>query len=246
MVTENSDVAVVLGAAGVVGSGVVRKFLDAGSTVVGVSRSAERLADLRRLLEIRDDEPFLAVVGDFSDEESAAAAKRDVEAALAGRPIDHVVSVQGFSPFAQPPTATPLATVKEALDDGFYNNFLAAKVFLPALKSRAGSSFTLVSGGLAHFPPPNPKLWLLTIKNAAVNALTYALTAETASDAVRVNTVCIHFSVAAIGGDKNQLGVPSEGNTLRLAPAFVAIARGTQKGKVLCLNSFAEAEALGA
>lgn len=244
MVLENSDVAVVLGAAGVVGSGVVRKFLDGGATVVAVSRSAERLEDLRRTLAVRDDEPFLAVVGDFSDEAAAAAAKQAVDAALAGRAIDHVVSVQGFSPFAQAPTATAVATVKAALDDGFYNNFLAAKVFLPDLKPRQGSSFTLVSGGLAHFPPPNPKLWLLTIKNAAVNALSHALTAETASDAVRVNTVCIHFSVAGIGGDKNQLGIPSESNTLRLAPAFVAIARGTQKGKVICLGSFAEAEAL--
>ncbi len=80
---------------------------------------------------------------------------------------------------------------------------------------------------------------------AAINALTLALEAETASVAVRVNTVCIHFSVAPVGGDKNQFGIPSEATTLRLAPAFLALARGTQKGKVVCLGSFAEAERLG-
>lgn len=234
-----------LGATGVVGSGVVRKFLDAGFTVVGVSRSADRLDDLRRRLQIGAGEAFLAVVGDFTDEASATAAARAVDAALGGRAVDHVVSIQGFVAVLGAPTDTPLAAVKESLDDGFFNNYLAAKVFLPGLKPRAGSSFTLVSGGLAHVPPPNPKLWLATIKNAAVNALTLALAAETATDEVRVNTICIHFSVAPIGGDKNQFGMPSEANTLRLAPAFLALARGTQKGQVLCLSSFAEAERLG-
>lgn len=243
---DSQQVAVVLGATGVVGSGVVRKFLDAGMTVVGVSRSAIKLSDLKTALEIGPDEPFLAVVGDFADEASAAAAKRAVDEALGGRAIDHVVSAQGFAPVVQAPTSTELAAVKATLDDGLHNNFLAARVFLPDLKDRAGTSFTLVSGGLAHIPPPMPKLWLATIKNAAINALTLALAAETASDAVRVNTVCIHFSVAPVGGDRNQFGIPSEATTLRLAPAFLAIARGTQKGKVVCLGSFAEAERLGA
>jgi hypothetical protein len=36
----------------------------------------------------------------------------------------------------------------------------------------------------------------------------------------------------------------TEGDTLRLAPAFLGIARGTQKGQLLCMNSFAEAEKL--
>jgi len=244
-VQGNPQVAVVLGATGVVGSGVVRKFLDAGATVVGVSRSAAKLEQLRRTLEIGEAEPFHGVVADFTDEEAAVAARQAVDEALGGRPIDHVVSVQGFVNIVQVPTATALDDVKGAFDDGFYNNLLAAKVFLPDLKPRAGSSFTLVSGGLAHFPPPNPKLWLATIKNAAVNALTFALAAETASDEVRVNTICIHFSVAAIGGERNGLGIPAESNTLRLAPAFLAVARGTQKGQVICLKSFAEAEHLG-
>ena len=115
---------------------------------------------------------------------------------------------------------------------------------LPELKGRAGASFTLVSGGLAHIPPPNPTLWLGTVKNAALNALTLALAAETAGDAVRVNTVCIHFSVAPVGGDKNQFGMPSESDTRRLGPAFLGVARGAHKGRVLCLSSWADADRL--
>ena len=237
---------VVIGASGVVGSGVVRKYLDAGARVVGVSRSASKLEQLKQQMKIQGSEPFVPAVGDFKDEASAAEARKAVTAALEGQPIDHVVSVQGFVSFAKAPTSTPPAELKAALDDGLFNNLLAAQAFLPDLKNREGSTFTLVSGGLAHMPPPNVSLWLGTVKNAALNALTFALAAETAQDKVRLNTVCIHFGVAPVGGDKNQFGMPTEGNTLRLAPAFLGLARGTQKGQLLCLNSWADADKLGA
>lgn len=245
MSADNKTV-LVIGASGVVGSGVVRGFLDAGATVIGVSRSLARLGRMREQIGIGAGEPFLAVEGDFASEEAAAQARAAVEAATGGRPVDHVVSVQGFVNFAPPPTQTPIDTLRAALDDGLYNNLLAAKAFLPGLKAREGSSFTLVSGGLAHAPPPNPAVWLGTIKNAALNALQHALTAETATDKVRVNTLCIHFSVAPVGGTKNQFGMPSESNTLRLGRAFVGVARGAQKGQLICLRSWADADALAA
>ena len=133
-----------------------------------------------------------------------------------------------------------------ALADGLYNSFLAAKVFLPSLKSREGSSYTIVSGGLAHMPPPFAGLWLATVKNAAVNALGNSLASETAKDAVRVNTMCIHFGVAPIGGSKNQFGMPAESDTLRLGPAFLAVARGTQKGQIICLDSWSTTDRIAA
>lgn len=237
---------VVIGATGVVGGGVVRRYLDAGAKVVGVSRSAANLEKLRQQQHIGQGEAFVPVVADFKDEPAADKAKEAILAAIAGEALHHVVSAQGFVEFAKPPTHSSLDTLKGALDDGLYNNFLAAKALLPELKGRQGASFTLVSGGLAHFPPPNPALWLGTIKNAALNALTYALAAETANNKVRVNTVCIHFGVAPVGGSQNQFGMPAEGDTLRLAPAFLGVAQGTQKGQVICLGSWAEAEQLGA
>jgi NAD(P)-dependent dehydrogenase (short-subunit alcohol dehydrogenase family) len=166
--------------------------------------------------------------------------------ALGGKAIDHVVSVQGFVAFGKAPTETPINALRGALDDGLYNNLLAAQTFLPDMKNRDGATFTLVSGGLAHIPPPNVAVWLATIKNASLNALNLALAAETANDKVRVNTVCIHFGVAAPGGTKNQLGLPAERDTLALGPAFLGLARGTQKGQLLCLGSWAAAEQLAA
>ena len=127
---------VVLGATGVVGSGVVRKYLDAGATVVGVSRSGSNLERLKQQIGVSDSEPFMGVVGDFVTEASAAEVFQSVAAALGGRAIDHVVSVLGFAAVGAPPTATALDSVTGALADGLFNSFLAAMVFLPSLKFR--------------------------------------------------------------------------------------------------------------
>ncbi|HEY3451558.1 MAG TPA: SDR family oxidoreductase [Myxococcales bacterium] len=230
--------AVVVGASGVVGSGVVRSFLDAGARVIGVSRSRENLDRLVRQVKIGASEAFVPVVGDFKDDVSTAKAKEAIQAALGGKPIDHAVSAQGFVSRAKAPTATPVPMLETALEDGLYNNFRAVQALLPSMKEREGTSFTLVSGGFAHFPPPDPSLWLGTLKNAALNALTYALAAETAKDRVRVNTLCIHLSIAPAGGNQNQFGMPAEHDTLALGPAFLGVARGTQKGQLICLDSW--------
>jgi NAD(P)-dependent dehydrogenase (short-subunit alcohol dehydrogenase family) len=91
---------------------------------------------------------------------------------------------------------------------------------------------------------PMPGLWMGTVKNAAVNALTLALAAETLSAPVRVNTLCIHFGVAPAGGRRNQLGVDAEKDTLALAPAFLGVASGQRRGEVICLDTWADVEEL--
>jgi NAD(P)-dependent dehydrogenase (short-subunit alcohol dehydrogenase family) len=235
-----NQVVVIPGATGVVGSGAARAFLKQGATVVAVSRSGAKLDALKA--QLGGGDAFKAVVGDFGTEASAAAAHAAVMAAVGGKPVDHVVSVVGFVTIDKAPTATSLDTFRRALDDGLFNNFLVARSFLPALKGREGSSFTMVSGGLAHYPPADATLWLGTVKNASVNALTFALASETMKDKVRVNTFCIHFSVAPVGGEKNQFGMPAEGNTDKLAPAFLGLAKGTSKGQLICLNAWADVE----
>lgn len=234
----SGKVVVVAGATGVVGSGAVRAFLDAGATVVATSRKAASLDALADTLNILPAEPFIRVQADFSTEAAADDAATAVKAALAGRPIDHIVANIGFIKTADAPTATSLATFRDAIEDGLFSNFLGAKALLPLVKERPGASYTLVSGGLAHFPPPMPGLWMATVKNAAVNALTYGLVSETAKSPVRVNCVCIHFGVAPVGGNKNQLGMPAEKDTLALGPGFVGVATGSKRGQIVCLNTW--------
>jgi|JI10StandDraft_1071094.scaffolds.fasta_scaffold55022_4 NAD(P)-dependent dehydrogenase (short-subunit alcohol dehydrogenase family) len=234
---------VVVGATGVVGSGICRAFLDQGAFVVGVSRSAEKLEELKKTISVKPGETFATAVGDFKDDTTSGRALAAIDVALAGRPIDHVISSQGFVKFGPPPTQSTSAQLHDALDDGLTVNFQAAKALLPGIKQRP-ASFTMVSGGLAHMPPPDPAMWMGTLKNAAVNAFTYGLAAETARDHVRVNTVCIHFGVAPIGGKQNQFGLAADRDTQGLAPAFLAIARGKQKGQVICLNGWSDVDAL--
>jgi NAD(P)-dependent dehydrogenase (short-subunit alcohol dehydrogenase family) len=237
---------VIVGATGVVGSGVTRKYLDAGARVIGVSRSGDRLDALAETMAIKSGDAFVPVVASFATEDDAAAAKEAIVAAIGNATLQHVVSAQGFVTPGKLPTETPIATLQTALEDGLYNNVLAAKALLPMIKEREGASFTLVSGGFAHFPPPDPSFWLGTVKNAAVNAFTYALAAETAKSKARANTVCIHVGVAPPGGDKNQFGMETEGDTLRLAPVFLGLARGDSRGQVVCVTDWPTADKLGA
>ncbi len=234
---------VVIGATGVVGNGVVKSYLDAGAFVVAVSRQAEKFAALKDTLRITAEHAFATAVGDFRDDTSTARAGSAIDAALGGRPIDHVISSQGFVKFGPPPTQSTAEQLRDALEDGLTINFNAARALLPGIKQRP-ATFTLVSGGLAHIPPPDPAMWMGTLKNAAVNAFTLGLAAETAKDQVRVNTICIHFGIAPVGGKSNQFGMPADRDTLALGPAFLGLARGRQKGQVLCLNSWADVDAL--
>lgn len=238
MSSFQGQVVVVLGATGVVGAGVARSFLDAGATVLAVSRDAGKLEALKSSLGVKAGDAFEGVVGAFDTDASAAAARDAIVAACHGHPIDHVVSSISFVTLAKPPTESPLSSVKKALDDGLFNSFLAAKVLLPLVKNRAGASYTLVSGGLAHQPPPSAALWLGTLKNASVIALGHGLAAETAESVARVNTLCVHMGVAPIGGQKNQLGVPAEKDSLALGPAFLNVAAGKAKGQLICLSSW--------
>jgi NAD(P)-dependent dehydrogenase (short-subunit alcohol dehydrogenase family) len=238
----SNKVIVIAGATGTVGSGVVRAFLNEGAHVVGISRSTENLEKLRNTLSIKPDEPFYSIAGDFNNDTEAAITVESVKKALKGKPIDHIISIIGFVTLATAPTKTDSSLVRYAFDNGFFNTVLMAKYFLPELKDQAGSSYTIVSGGLAHglpgFIPNAENLWLATAKNAAVNSFTYGLNAETINDKVRVNTLCIHFGVAPVGGSANKMGMPADKDTLALAPAFLEVAKGTVKGEVICLDTW--------
>ena len=239
-----NKVIVVGGATGTVGSGVVREFLNAGSIVVGISRSSAKIEELKKTIAIKPEDQFLSIIGDFNTEEEAEKTKEAVVEALGGKQIDHIVSSIGFAAAGNAPTNTSLEFAKSTFDNGFFNIFLMAKVFLPLVKNQDGASYTMVSGGLSHglpsFIPNAASLWLGSSRNAAVNSLTYGLNAETFKDKVRVNTICIHFGVATIGQKINQLGMPSEHDTLSLAPAFLEVAKGTARGQVICLNTWAD------
>jgi len=240
--TLKDKVVVILGVTGIVGSGAAHAFLSQGAVVVGVSRDQKKLDETKKSFGDLG-KAFLSVVGQFDNEAHALKAATEVKKVLNNKPYDHVVSVMGFVRIAPGgPSQTKLADLTGSFEDCLYPHIIATSAFLGDLKKRPGASYTVVSGGFAHFCP-DPTYWLASVKNAALNALNLGLAAETKDDAVRVNTMCIHFGVAAHGGDKNQLGMPAD-DTYRLGPAFTALAKSSQRGKVLCVNTIEDAEKL--
>lgn len=156
-----------------------------------------------------------------------------------------VVSSVGF--VYNPPGAVTQSSLKDlhgALDEGLPQNFLIAREFLPALKNREGSTFTLVSGGFAYVCP-EPHFWTGTLKNAALNALTLGLASETKSDKVRLNNICIGIGVAPINGEKNQFGWPAA-DSRKFGACFVALAKGSKKGEIINIQKVEQLDELPA
>ncbi len=104
---------------------------------------------------------------------------------------------------------------------------------------QAGSTFTQLSGGLAHgvFVP---QIWAGSLKNATVNSWAMVLEAELKQDALRFSNVCVHFGVAPFGGDKNQFGMPGA-DTERFGPFFVALVGKSSHRGTICLPSIDDA-----
>jgi NAD(P)-dependent dehydrogenase (short-subunit alcohol dehydrogenase family) len=187
------------------------------------------------------------VVGDPVNDAAVLRLRAGIEASLDGAPVDHAVSALGFVTMADPPSVTPLAVARQAMEDGLYPNIGLAQALLPLQAGGSRSSLTLVSGGFAHgVPPEAPQLWLGTVKNAAVSALTSGLAAEQGPDGVQVTTACVHVGVAPAGGSSNQLGFPAARDTLGLGPVFPALAAHPRHGQVVCLTDWDTIDELAA
>jgi len=196
-----------------------------------------------KLGKLATKDNFFPVVGDFADEKAAKATFAAVQAVA--KTYHHVVSNIGFVDAAKAGvTATPLAEFKQlCYGASFFPSVLAAQVFLPPLKDVAGSSYSISSGGLAHFCM-KPEFFAATIKNSATNALGLCLAKEFEKSAVRVNVVCIHFGVAEFDGAKNQFGMDAA-DTRRLAPAYLTLMSSAKpRGLIQCLNTVEDAEKL--
>jgi NAD(P)-dependent dehydrogenase (short-subunit alcohol dehydrogenase family) len=225
--------------------GVVAAYLAAGATVAVVSRTAAKVAELKKSIASKNinTDKLVPVVGEFKDEANAKAALSSTLSALHNK-LDHVISNLGFANLPRGgPTASKLADLHASFEEGLYNTFLAAQVFLPVLKANAaGGSYTISSGGLAH-AAYSPTDWAAGIKNAAVNRLGLGLAKEYEGTAVRVNVVCIHIGVADFDGTKNQFGMDAA-DTRLIAPAYLNLASSDKRGLIKCVNNAEEAKSL--
>lgn len=177
-------VAVVPGGTGNVGEGIVRAFLEAGSTVAVPSRSEERVTLLRSHLAESVQDRVVGFVGPYDDFASADALVTRIQDKL-GR-VDHVAPALG-SWWAGP-------TIKEMGMSDFDAQFVdvirthvaTARAFL-----RLGDpiqSYTVIAGQAAERPIPSAGI--MSMRGAALLMLRMVLAAES-GPTVRVNDLTL-------------------------------------------------------
>jgi NAD(P)-dependent dehydrogenase (short-subunit alcohol dehydrogenase family) len=220
---------VVTGVTGNVGWGVAKAALRNDAHVIAIVRSASSIESVPASLG--NSERLSFEVGDLS-KPSEAQALHDRVAAHGN--IDHVVAAIGpwwqKGPIIEQPLSE-YASVREALLDP---HVYAATAFLPLLKDRDGSSYTIITGAAAHMELPGTGLLVVAV--SGVVALSRMLRSETAGNKVRVNEILIKTRI-----EKE----PRAGVTH--APIFgekvAALMNTTIKGQVLSYQG-AELEAL--
>jgi NAD(P)-dependent dehydrogenase (short-subunit alcohol dehydrogenase family) len=174
----------VSGAAGGIGSAIVRELLDRGAAVHGLDRDAPGLE--RLAAEHSGAQRFWGHSVDLADRAACDRALLELEARLGGR-CDILVNNAGISrlrAFAQSDDAL--------LDEQLAVNFIAAfrltRALLPALRSAGSSCIVNIASELALVGQSGYTAYCAT--KGAVLAFSRALAVELAPQGIRVNAVC--------------------------------------------------------
>ena len=180
----DGKIAVVTGAAGVIGRATTELLAERGARIVAVDRKREELEDANKGLPA-SAEP-LAVTADVSDEDEVA----DYVRAAVDRfgTIDVFYNNAGVEGEVRPITQYPLETFRRVLDVNVVGVFLGMKHVLPVmLKQNKGSIINTASiAGLIG----SPQIAVYSASKHAVIGLTRSAAWECTGTGVRVNCVC--------------------------------------------------------
>ena len=180
----DGKIAVVTGAAGVIGRATTELLAERGARIVAVDRKREELEDAIKGLPA-SAEP-LAVTAGVSDEDEVA----DYVRAAVDRfgTIDVFYNNAGVEGEVRPITQYPLETFRRVLDVNVVGVFLGMKHVLPVmLKQNKGSIINTASiAGLIG----SPHIAVYSASKHAVIGLTRSAAWECTGTGVRVNCVC--------------------------------------------------------
>jgi len=174
--THTAKVAIVTGADGGIGAGLVRAFRDAGYAVVGTSRS----------MPSSDEPDYLTVDGDITRAETAG---RVVEEALGrfGR-IDSLVNMAGLfigKPFTDYTLDDYLAITAVNLTAFFH---ITQRVLPQMVSQGSGHIVNITTSLVDHADSQRPSA-LTALTKGGLAAVTRSLAIEYASRGVRVNAI---------------------------------------------------------
>ena len=191
----SSDVAVVIGATGVLGGAIADGLAAAGATVAVVGRNAERgAARVSSIVEAGGHAEFFEA--DVLDRESLAAAHQAIEKAF-GPPTVLVNAAGGNDPKV---TVTPDHPFSEITAEDWKANFdlnlvggalLPCQEFGPGMGERERGSIINIASVSAHLPLS--RVVTYSAAKAAVLNLTQFLAREWAPTKVRVNSITPGF-----------------------------------------------------
>jgi NAD(P)-dependent dehydrogenase (short-subunit alcohol dehydrogenase family) len=177
-------IAVVTGAAGVIGTATMRLLAERGARIVAVDRKAPELQAAIKDLPARAE--ALAITADVTDEDEVAEYVRATVARFGT--IDVFYNNAGIEGDIAPITKYSLATFRRVLDVNVVGVFLGLKHVLPVmLKQNRGSIINTASiAGLIA----SQDIAVYTASKHAVIGLTKAAAVECTATGVRVNCVC--------------------------------------------------------
>jgi NAD(P)-dependent dehydrogenase (short-subunit alcohol dehydrogenase family) len=177
-------VAVVTGAAGIIGTATIRLLAARGARIVAVDR---REQDLRTAIrDLPASAQALAVTADVSDESEVADYVRAAVDQFGA--IDVFYNNAGIEGDITPITKYPLEMFRRVLDVNVVGVFLGLKHVLPVmLKQNSGS---IINTGSIAGLIGSPEIAVYSASKHAVIGLTKSAAMECSATAVRVNCVC--------------------------------------------------------
>jgi NAD(P)-dependent dehydrogenase (short-subunit alcohol dehydrogenase family) len=180
----DGKVAVVTGAAGIIGSATIRLLAERGAKIVAVDRKAADLEAATK--ELPASAQALAITADVSDEDEV---KDYVRATIAKfGTIDVFYNNAGVEGEVKAITDYPLEEFRRVLDVNVVGVFLGIKHVLPVmLKQNKGSIINTASiAGLMG----SPHIAVYSASKHAVVGLTKSVAWECSGTGVRINCVC--------------------------------------------------------
>jgi NAD(P)-dependent dehydrogenase (short-subunit alcohol dehydrogenase family) len=180
----DGKIAVVTGAAGVIGSATARLLAARGARIVAIDRKSDELQTVVR--ELPASAEVLTVAADVTEEHAVAAYVRAAVDRFGG--IDVFYNNAGIEGDIAPITRYPLEAFRRVLDVNVVGVFLGLKHVLPImLKQNRGSIINTASiAGLIG----SPDIAVYSASKHAVIGLTKSAAMECAATGVRVNCVC--------------------------------------------------------
>jgi NAD(P)-dependent dehydrogenase (short-subunit alcohol dehydrogenase family) len=180
----DGKVAVVTGAAGVIGSATARLFADRGAKIVAVDRKREDLQAAVR--DLPASAQALSLTADVANEEEVSAYVRAAVDRFGT--IDVFYNNAGIEGDIAPITRYSLESFRRVLDVNVVGVFLGLKHVLPVmLKHNKGSIINTASiAGLMG----SPEIAVYSASKHAVIGLTRSAAIECGNSGVRVNCVC--------------------------------------------------------